>query len=292
MRKFLNNIISVRVAGYGSLVLGLSCGPSHPSGEEAFEDGQNYKPKPHLSCTVKSEDDGVRVSCPDGTSQLVPNGKNGAAGSDGLAGAVGTPGAPGVPGSAGRDGVDGSKGEQGVQGTAGTNGSDGKDGVDGISLVFASGPAPIHSCLNGGTTLLIGKDLNRNGVLDLNPMEPNSDGPFESIILCNGLAGADGAPGAVGPSGAPGPQGPQGLPGVSTNVGFIDPCGDKPGIIDEVILKISDGNGGWVLLASMSDNVNGQNTRLSILTSGNYMTSDGSRCFFTVQSGVITSASY
>lgn len=303
MRKLVSRSIAIRVAVYGSVALGLSCGPSHPRGSEVFEDAQDYgtnkePPKPFLSCSVVSAEGGAHVVCPDGSNQFILNGKDGAAGTPGEAGSKGDSGKDGAQGANGSDGLNGEKGEQGVQGNAGTDGKDGKDGAagaDGYSLVFLSTSAPLTSCSAGGTILLIGKDLNRNGVLDLNPMEPNSDGPSESLIICNGLAGADGKDGqdgATGATGATGAQGPQGPAGVSTNIGFIDPCGDKAGVVDEVLLKIPDGVGGWLLLASVSDDTNGKNTRLSILPNGNYMTTDNSSCFFKVVNGNVTDAHY
>ncbi len=91
------------------------------------------------------------------------------------------------------------------------------------------------------------------------------------------LRGEQGSPGAsvVGPQGETGPQGPAGEAAV---LEVIDPCGDAPGIYDEVILRLANGQ----LLTSFSENANGKNTRFSILTPGSYVTTDGSDCSFTV----------
>lgn len=59
-----------------------------------------------------------------------------------------------------------------------------------------------------------------------------------------------------------------------------DPCGDKPGIFDEVFLHLSSGE----YLASFSDNANGLNTRFAKLTPGTFRTTDNSACTFTVVS--------
>lgn len=75
------------------------------------------------------------------------------------------------------------------------------------------------------------------------------------------------------------------LQGYTHIVEALDVCGDSPGHIDEVLLRLSDGT----LLASFSDNVNGLNTRFSIIPPGNYQTSDGTSCFFTVHNdGTVT----
>lgn len=61
-------------------------------------------------------------------------------------------------------------------------------------------------------------------------------------------------------------------------VGLVDPCGDKPGIYDEVFIRMANNT----LVASFSNNVNGDYTRLSVLVAGNYSTTDGDNCSFTV----------
>ncbi len=100
------------------------------------------------------------------------------------------------------------------------------------------------------------------------------------------LRGRQGAPGQsiVGPQGPQGEKGdqgetgPQGVPGEAAVLEVIDPCGDAPGLYDEVILRLANGQ----LLSSFSDNASGKNTRFSILTAGTYKTTDGSNCIFTV----------
>lgn len=61
---------------------------------------------------------------------------------------------------------------------------------------------------------------------------------------------------------------------------IVDPCGDSPGITDEVLLRLSNHK----LLASFSDSSNGTNTRFSLIEPGQYETTDGSHCHFTVTS--------
>ena len=66
---------------------------------------------------------------------------------------------------------------------------------------------------------------------------------------------------------------------------IIDPCGNAPAVVDEVLLKLTDGS----LLASFSDNSSGKNTRFAVVPAGNYVTTDGSSCMFHVSSsGAVT----
>jgi hypothetical protein len=66
-----------------------------------------------------------------------------------------------------------------------------------------------------------------------------------------------------------------------------DFCGDKPGIVDEVGIKLSNGK----LLVYFEDTHNDR--RLSVLTPGDYVTSDGSHCYFTISaSGSIINEHY
>lgn len=63
---------------------------------------------------------------------------------------------------------------------------------------------------------------------------------------------------------------------------IIDPCGDAPNIVDEVIFKVAQ-LGEIKYFASFSDNSNGKNTRLSLIDSGAYITTDGSNCKFSIE---------
>lgn len=82
-------------------------------------------------------------------------------------------------------------------------------------------------------------------------------------------------PVVVGPKGDKGDDGKDGLDAIME---IVDPCGDAPGIYDEVLIRMNDGR----LLASFSDAASGQNTRFSIIVPGSYVTTDGSNCHFTV----------
>lgn len=64
-------------------------------------------------------------------------------------------------------------------------------------------------------------------------------------------------------------------------VELIDPCGDHPGYFDEVILKLPSGE----LVAYFKQS--GSKEFLSVLTDGNYQTTDQQKCNFTVSGGEV-----
>jgi hypothetical protein len=70
------------------------------------------------------------------------------------------------------------------------------------------------------------------------------------------------------------------LNGYQNIVSIKDPCGAQ-GSYNEVFLKLASGR----YLASFSDNANGLNTRFTQLTDGNFVTTDGTHCYFTVSGG-------
>lgn len=123
----------------------------------------------------------------------------------------------------------------------GQQGEPGQDGADGTGCT-AIDVEPSSLYPNGGAAILCGD---------------------QSVVIKNGTPGAQGAAGQNG---------------ADAVAAIIDPCGDDPGIYDEVILKLANGT----LLASMSDKANGENTRFVVLTPGSYRTTDGSNCNFTV----------
>lgn len=168
-------------------------------------------------------------------------------------------------------GDDGKDGAQGAKGTAGESSNQSINIIRFTSdtSVCASGSGLLIQVLNpawllGGTSIA------------------------SEAVVCDGLNGKDGEIGATGPQGSEGPQGEEGAsapasPYEVTQV--IDPCGDAPGIYDEVFLKMANGT----LIASFSDNAAGNNTRLSILVPGSYVTTDGSNCHVTVHNdGTVT----
>lgn len=104
------------------------------------------------------------------------------------------------------------------------------------------------------------------------------------LLFCTLLVACGRGPaGDRGPAGAQGPAGSDGAAAAMSAYAVaevLDPCGDAPGVIDEVLLKLANGQ----LLASFSDNSSGKNTRFSIIPAGSYVTSDGTNCHFTVDS--------
>jgi hypothetical protein len=69
-----------------------------------------------------------------------------------------------------------------------------------------------------------------------------------------------------------------------TIVDLKDPCGDGLGY-DEILMKTQDGK----FVAYFED---GGKRFLSVLENGNYRTTDQSKCYFTVNNGVITNEHY
>lgn len=150
----------------------------------------------------------------------------------------------------------------GIQGVPGTPGTDGQDGYSVALATLLTAP----SCSNGGRTILLATDINRNGQVD-----PLIDTNLQSLEICNGTNGSDGQDGEDGQD-AP--------PTQFTPVAIIDPCGDAPGIADEIFLRLASNQ----LLWSFSDNQNGLNTRFSLAYPGSFKTTDGSNCKFTIDS--------
>lgn len=165
-------------------------------------------------------------------------------------------------GPVGPSGAKGDKGDPGesVVGPSGQNGSNGHNSL--VTAVRSASIDPLICATHSGVVVKAGLDSNDNNVLD-------SSEQTSLTFVCDGLTG---------------PMGPQGLPGTPavippmSIVAIIDPCGDKPGIIDEVLLKMQNGT----IIASFSDDWTGHNTRFAVLTSGTYQTTDGSNCVFTV----------
>jgi hypothetical protein len=151
----------------------------------------------------------------------------------------------GLIGCAMRDGIDGVNGANGAAGLNGSNGADGSNGTDGLTSLTRL----IGSAICDGVTILSGLDVNANNVLE-------GDEVTQSADVCYG-----------------GNLDTPFLP-----VAIVNPCGDAPGIIDEVFLQLSNGT----LLASFSANASGLNTRFAVLPAGSYQTTDGDNCKFDV----------
>jgi hypothetical protein len=193
-----------------------------------------------------------------------PPGPAGEPGKDGKNGKDGKPGADGVAGAPGTQGPSGADGTPGSQGPAGPAGPTGEDGY---SFVFYMAGAGAECGMRGGQIFLMSVDTNRDKEVSV------GDDPIYSLVICNG---------ETGPAGPAGEDAP---PTQYTPVEIIDPCGDAPGAIDEVLLRLASG----AILASFSDDVGGTNTRFSLVPAGSYQTTDGSHCVFSIDaSGVVS----
>lgn len=119
-----------------------------------------------------------------------------------------------------------------------------------------------------------------------------------------GLPGQDGAQGPKGDTGNKGNKGDtgsQGSPGVNGTNGtngsngtngtnapinpfdidsLINPCGDAPGVYDEIFIKLKNGT----VIVSFSANTSGDLTRFVTLPAGTYQTTDGDSCVFSIDS--------
>jgi hypothetical protein len=101
------------------------------------------------------------------------------------------------------------------------------------------------------------------------------------VVLLNGVDGLDGADGQDGSNGQDGQDAP---PTPYTVVGLVDPCGDQNGF-DEVLLRLGNGQ----LMAHYSA---GNQQFLSILGPGNYVTTDGTSCSFTINNDLTISGEH
>ena len=278
MKKWL--LLAILVLSCGGFEISRNCalnGEGCPSNTiTVTKDGS--------SCSTKESESEVVISCTDGTKSVIKKPKSGV---DGQKGDTGWDGKDGMIGQTGIGGVDG---KNGIDGQNGMNGDVGISGSDGYSSVFLITDS--LSCPTGGKMIMVAMDTNRNGILDL-----VGDTGLQSTDICNGTNGVDGQNGTNGVDGTNGTNGVDGQNGTDgtngtngTNapvsqfsvVSVIDPCGDKPNVTDEVMLKLGNGS----ILASFSDNSNGKNTRFSLLTPGSYITTDGSKCFFTIDSSM------
>jgi len=247
--------------------------------------GADGKDGESLLCQSQPVEDGILVSCSDGNEFVLYNGKDGLS-TNGVDGKSVTCESEYITGGVQVTCSDGNTFvvENGQDGSNGLDGITPEDGVDGYSSVFSVIAAT--QCSNGGSTIFLATDTNRNGVLD------TSDSNITSATICNGINGANGVDGVDGAQGPKGDQGDAGADGVSptfTAIQLIDPCEDQQGIMDEILLRLSDGT----IIASVSDKANGENTRFSVITPGSYMTTDGSKCYFTVDaSGNIVNQHY
>ena len=185
----------------------------------------------------------------------------------------------------------------GVDGRDGVDGVDGVDGRDGFNslVTFTRLDTETEVCESGsGFLFASGLDLNRNGVLDMEEIIestvsavcdgiPGPQGPVGPMGP-QGPVGAQGPQGVVGPQGETGPQGEQGIaglpgsPGQDALVAVLDPCG-KQSQYDEVFFEFSDGK-----IYAVYAHVKSGKVHLVQMVPGNWVTTDGTGCYFTVTS--------
>lgn len=151
----------------------------------------------------------------------------------------------GEKGDAGEKGEQGNTGASGLPGDQGIPGRDGRDGVDGESGRDGTDGQDGSSC--SATRFSNGVTISC------------TDGT--SSVLFDGANGEDGE---------------DSPPTAYSIVEMKDPCGDQSGF-DEVLLRTA--SGAWIAHFS-----SGQNQFLTVLTPGNYQTTDGTRCRFTLNS--------
>lgn len=198
------------------------------------------------------------ASCGDDSTLKLVQGEAGVAGSNGKDGADGKNGADGQDGTNGENGSNGAKGDKGDKGdkgntgNAGANGTNGTNGTNGIGCSVTT-VTPSALVPNGGALVVCASG---------------------SVLLVNGAPGLNGTPAPVSPYQID---------------AIIDPCGDKPGITDEIMIKLHNG----MLLSSVSDSVSGTNTRLSSLApSTSWITTDGSFCYVNVDASLNVTSHY
>lgn len=197
----------------------------------------------------------------DGTSEpriVTVAGPQGPAGGVGPSGPGGRTGDTGGVGPAGRDGTDGTTGPAGADGLPGANGDQGETGA-----VGPIGPAGANG-ENGSScsaTQAIG------GVLI-----SCTDGT--SAVLLDGPTGPRGDTGEKGDSGSNGVDGLNAPPTPYTVTEMIDPCGDQTAY-DEILMRLANDQ----LVAHFSS---GSLEFLTVIPPGNYVTTDGTHCHFTV----------
>ncbi len=159
-------------------------------------------------------------------------------------------------GVAGEVGATGETGATGSNGADGANGTNGANGANGHSVVLQTTPASPAQCANGGSILLAAVDSDDSGDLSV------ADTQMQSVFVCNGLAGQNGAPAPISPF---------------STVDMIMACGNNSPY-KEVLLVLQSGD----VLASFSNNMAGDMTRLALLPDGTFQNSDGSGCVFSL----------
>ena len=172
----------------------------------------------------------------------------------------------------------------------GKDGINGSAGVQGFSTIIEQLSVDQSACLNGGTAFKLALDVNRNNLID------DSDENVRLSIICNGINGIDGIDGSDGVNGVDGEDGTDGQDGADGQQGekgdngvdgvnlaqvtLLNPCGDAPGLVDEIIIRLPNGT----LLATFTDSSNGKDLRLAVISEGDFETRDGDNCSYSIDS--------
>lgn len=183
-----------------------------------------------------------------------PQGETGEQGVPGREGSAGSTGGKGPQGTSGPQGTQGNTGATGPGGAPGTNGTNGTDGED----------CTVNQ-LNNGAEIVCGDDT--------------------VAIILNGVAGTNGTNGTNGQDGADGEDGADAPPTAYSVTEMYDPCGDQSGF-DEVLLHLA--NGQWVAHYAGGGNLQ----FLTVLTPGNYVTTDPTPCHFTITNSMTITNEY
>ena len=145
----------------------------------------------------------------------------GLAACEGKEGLQGPQGEQGEKGDKGDKGDQGDQGPQGIKGDKGDKGDQGDQGVVAITgasaLVRLTASSADATCPAGGTTVEVGVDDSRDGVLD----DPEVD-PAQTTLVCNGVQGEQGVQGVQGV------QGNVGEAGLNALVRTVALSGDTP----------------------------------------------------------------
>lgn len=141
----------------------------------------------------------------------------------------------------------------GGTGATGATGAGGPAGANGHNAVFSIVSANTQICPNGGSVIMMALDVNDQGIYTT--LLPNQ----QSATICNGM------------NGMAAPASPYQIADV------IRPCGITVAN-KEVLLRLENGQ----ILASVSDTVSGNNTRLAFVNDGNYVNTDPSACSFSI----------
>jgi hypothetical protein len=175
----------------------------------------------------------------------------------------GVPGKSGADGQAGKDGTSGERGPAGESGPMGPAGKDGQDGATGSPGVQGPQGQPGTNGNNGSSCSV--EDMIGGAIISC------TDGT--SAILLDGQDGASGRDGLDGKDGKDGMDASL-LP--FSIVGFVDPCGPQS-TYDEILIQLTNGQ----IVAHFSS---GTRQFLASIGPGNYITTDGTGCRFTVRS--------